>query len=290
MRTWIATVLLTVGCATDTEPDDAGAGSANGSSTGTLSSTTAASGQTSGSGGSVSTSPSDFSAGGYLLSHLAIVAEHDVDADGTIDNNLPLVLNLVNVLLGSGAYSVEAVNEQIASTLYPDNILLVDASQTGASLTIDLLLGDDDGSGLTVNPESYDSEGNAYIGLAGSFSSQTTFAVAADMIELPIVIFEGADPAPLQLEQVTLSGNLDDAELAGLLYGVIPIQAVMDDMVEPLIPEEGVDMDGDGVNESKEELLELVWSIAPSAGDVDLGGGETGVSALLEFEASSSTF
>jgi hypothetical protein len=49
-------------------------------------------------------------------------------------------------------------------------------------------------------------------------------------------------------------------------------------------------MDGDGVNESKEELLELVWSIAPSAGDVDLGGGETGVSALLEFEASSSTF
>ena len=290
MRTWIATVLLTASCANDTDADAAGAGSANGSSTSTPSSTTAGSSQTSGSGGTVPTSPSDFSSGGYLLNHLAIVAEHDLDGDGAIDNNLPLVLNLVNVLLGTGEYSVESVNKQIASTLYPDNILLVDAAQTGASLTVELLLGDDDGSGLTVDPASYDSDGHAYINLEGSFSSQTTFAVAADVLELPIVIFEGAEPVPLQLEQVTLSGDLDDAELTAMLYGVIPIQAVMEDMVEPLIPDEGVDMDGDGVNESKEELLELVWSVAPSAGDVDLGGGETGVSTLLEFDASSSTF
>ncbi|MFT4623577.1 MAG: hypothetical protein ACI8PZ_002233 [Myxococcota bacterium] len=272
---------------------DDGSGPANGSDdTPPVGTATGGSTGGGGTGGGGTTGPaiSGFTAGGYLLDHLAIVAEHDTDGDGVIDNNLPLVLNLVNVVMGTSEYSVEAVNAIIADSLYPDNIMLVDARNANNRLDLDLLLGLDDGSGLTVDPASYDGDGMSVNRLAGAFTDEIQFTASADAISLPVVLFDGIEPVPLILEAVTLSGDLDADGLDTFLLGAIPVQAVIDDMVEPLIPDEGVDIDGDGVPESKEEVLDLVWSIAPAAGDVDLGGGLTGVSTLLEFRASSAEF
>ena len=275
--------------------DDGSGDPANGSgstpqATGTGGGGTGTGTGTGGTGGTTQPPASSFTEGGYMLDELAIVADHDTDGDGVTDNNLPLVLNLVNVVLGSSDYTVEAVNAQIAASLYPENILLVDAWQTGSLLTVELLLGEEDGTGFTIDPASYAGDGTANVHLEGVFSSETDFLVASDTMELPIVLFEGADPVPLVLVSVELGGTMDTDGLDARLYGAIPVEAVIDDMVEPLIPEEGFDLNGDGVNETKEEIMDLVWSIAPAAGDVDLGGGATGVSTLLEFGASPAAF
>ncbi len=289
MSARIVTLMFVLGCSGPAADGDA---TANGSGSDTQGLPTTGSGGPGGaSTGEGTAAPvSSFTSGGYLLNHLALVAEHDTDGDGETDNNLPLILNLVNVLMGTDDFSVESVNTQIAESLYPDNILLVDALQQDSTLTLDLLLGEDDGSGLSVDPASYDDAGVPHSRMQGAFSDEIRFTVDADAIEIPIVIFEGVDPVPLRFEVVSLSGELDTATLDAALFGAIPISGVINDMVDPLIPDEGYDLDGDGVPEPKEEILDLVWSIAPSAGDIELGDGETGVSALLEFQASAATF
>ena len=73
---------------------------------------------------------------------------------------------------------------------------------------------------------------------------------------------------------------MDALGIQGSLYGVIPAQDLIDNVVDPMIPEEGYN------GTSKEQLLTIISGLKdnPNLMDQDLDG-EPGVSVAFRFAA-----
>lgn len=226
---------------------------------------------------------STFVAGQYLIEDLALYEDADVDGDGTVDNNLANALNLVDFLMPAEDLSVASFNAMLASGLHPMNVILLDAAQDNGVLTVGLLYAESTATGVRIDETSMDENGDPLIQFVGGFTSQTAFDAGPVDMALPVTFSVADGPVQIALVDVRLAGTMSAGLTEGDMTAVVPITVIVEDIVDPLIPVDGYDIDGDGVNETKQEILDLVWSIAPSAGDVDLGNGETGVSATFSF-------
>lgn len=233
---------------------------------------------------------SSFTEGRYVVTRLALEESPDVDGDEEVDNNLASMLVVVDIFMKTEDFSVPGFNAMLAAALYPSNIILLDARHDGAALDIGLLYGEEVEGSLVVHPESVDDDGAALVQLPGAFTSEADFGAGPTTFSIPVTFFPDTPPTPIEARDMQLHGTMDDAGVEASLRGVIPFRVIVEDIVDPMIPEEGYDLDGDGVPEPKSELMDLIWSLAPTAGDVDLGGGETGVSAWFRLEAEPATF
>ena len=138
---------------------------------------------------------------------------------------------------------------------------------------------------LTIDPDSLDESGDPIMRLSGAFVTEQGFFAGPGEISIPVVFIDGDAPSMVKVDQALFDGVLNDTQTAGVLTGAFPTDDLLTNVVEPLIDPEGADVDGDGVNESKDEIMALVESILPQAGDVDLGDGKVGVSTRFSFVA-----
>ena len=117
-----------------------------------------------------------------------------------------------------------------------------------------------------------------------------TFAVLASaLIELtvPITFIGGYDPFLLSVENTHLDGTMDDAVVDGAIYGAIPVDVILNEIVDPLIPKEGYNIDLDPDLETKEEIMVIVEELAILVADVELGKDRKGISAAFSFNSAS---
>jgi hypothetical protein len=236
--------------------------------------------------------PSSFTFGQYRISKLALVTETDVDQDGVTDNNLPNALNLVDLLIPTEDFSLPTFNGLLEANLDAwSTLVLMEAAATDGDLTLDLLLGVADVDlNLSVDPASYDDQGTPKGRLDGEFTSEADFWAGPATMEIPVTFVDYLDPLPVALEDASFDGGMTVDSSAGTLTAALPIDELINKVIEPLIDPNGVDIDNDGVVESKAEVLALIESIAPSAGDIDLGGGRTGVSCRFTYVAEAVSF
>ena len=98
---------------------------------------------------------------------------------------------------------------------------------------------------------------------------------------LPVPFVPGDPPSQVPLEQMSLDGEMDDVRVVGLVTGVIPAIELAEDVLAPLIPEEG------SGNLSKEQLLETLRTFAnlDTMADIDLGDERRAVSCAFIIEA-----
>ena len=242
--------------------------------------------------------PSSFENGQFRVSSFVILEStqgSDIDGDGEIDNNLESALTPMNLLL-EGDFTRAGMNERIAASMDPevnDLVVLLEAAHTDLQLELQLLTGAVEDATLTVDPRSYDSDGKAHSLLHGEFSTETEFLVETDALVLMIPFYPEQAPLPITLELASMFGSLTTDSATGTLTGVIAGDVLLEQVVDPLIPEEGIDSDGDGVADmTKEQLLETVASILTneSIADIDLGDGRRGISTAFSFGAESSSW
>jgi hypothetical protein len=81
---------------------------------------------------------------------------------------------------------------------------------------------------------------------------------------------------------------MDGLSQEGVIRGVIPVDQLVNDVAEPLIPEEGVAIGSLWM--TKDEVMDLIADLAPLIGDVDLGDAGMGVSAALNYTATPESF
>lgn len=228
---------------------------------------------------------SSFSSGRFRFNKLILIGDTDSDDDGVIDNNLPNALNAVDILLASEDFSLDTFNANLQSNIDGyTTIVLADARKLGSEVEIDLLQGlADETFTLTVDPSSYDESGKPNVQLEGFFFDETLMFARADTIVLPISFYEDTPPLQVYLEQVRIDAGLTSTLFAGEITGALPIDELIEKVIDPLVPANGYDYDLDGQIESKEEILALIDSIAPAAGDIDLGNDRRGISCRFTF-------
>jgi hypothetical protein len=232
---------------------------------------------------------STFTTGQYMLSTLAVYDETDTDGDGEVDNNLPVVIELLELTVGTEEFSIDAINTALVEGLYPANIVLLDAINEDNVLTVDLLQGDESVDNVIfVDPSSYDTQGDALNSLVGSFLDQFRFSVEAETMDLPLTLSPDTGAISVVLHDVRFSGTMDGLSQEGVIRGVIPVDQLVNDVAEPLIPEEGVAIGSLWM--TKDEVMDLIADLAPLIGDVDLGDAGMGVSAALNYTATPESF
>ena len=234
---------------------------------------------------------STFTAGRYRMSAFEILPQDDgadQDNDGTSDNNLPFVLDFADTALADQDLTRDDLNLRIAEGLTDNSlVVLLDAAQGDLAFAVSVLAGNVDANGvLTVDPASYDDAGEPVSRLTGAFSTQTTYATSGESIVIPVTFLAGEPPVLVPLQRVACTGEVDDATMTGRITGVIPGDQFVDDVLEPLIPEEGAS------GKTKAQLLDLARGVVAleTMSDVDLGGGERGVSAGFSFTAATTTW
>lgn len=230
-------------------------------------------------------SASSFTDGQYRTTALVVLEEGegiDLDGDDEIDNNLPAVLEFVDAagpLFGlKDDLSPAGVNATLAASIKAgDLLLLLEGSQEGALLTLDLLLGvEDKGGNLSVDPASYEGD-TPTSRLTGSFSSETEFTATSDLVQIPFSFFPDEPPLFIPVAEVTLVGELGD-DSSGKLYGAVPVQGVLDQVIAPLLADQ----------KDKDELLEGINELIASGdlADIELEDGTLAFSAAMSYQAS----
>lgn len=223
----------------------------------------------------------------YRVSELRLFAETDTDGDGVKDNHMPLALLVVDLVIATESFTVTSFNANLQDNIDDfETIILLDVRSDGRAVSLDMLRG----QGTSLNnlqpaPDSYDADGAALSTLNGFFTSESAFYAGPADIEVPITLVQGLPPAPLGVLDVQMSGDANLTTVTGKLAGVIPIRQVIDKLIAPLIPPQGIDITGDGVPETQAEVIALIENVAPQLGDVDLGGGERGISSVFSFRA-----
>ena len=231
--------------------------------------------------------PSTFTTGKYrttLLTLNPIGEGLDFTDDGVSDNNLPSALGLVNVAIADQDLSFDGFNTLIATSIEGHLLnILLEANHEDLHLSVDVLAGswDADLETMGIDAMSYDTEGNPLTVFAGNFSTETDFGTTAALARLPVTFLPDTAPLLVPLERAHLIGILEPSGSCGLIAGVIPAQEMIDDVITPLVPEEG------SSTMTKEEILDLVNGIKDNETliDVDLGDGRRGISACFQFEA-----
>ena len=242
------------------------------------------------------TSASDFSTGSYRVSSFALVEDNtigqDIDGDGEVDNKLPAVLSLAAALT-SEPLTVGELNKGLAEDVGKGNIiLLTDLVQSGADLSLDILLGQESEGTLSVDPTSYDSSGDANSHFSGIFDTQTDFTVSADRAEVPISLVAGEPPVLVPLENAILTGSADAQSNTGLIGGAVPVDAFVDQVVENMIPT-GDDYDpADYLDMKRDELIAYIREFASgeTVADITLDDGSPAVSTTVQFTAEATTW
>ena len=234
---------------------------------------------------------STFESGQYRSTELLILGTDegiDLNGDEESDNKLPNVLSTVDLLgLVDADLSLDGVNATLAVALAKGDIIqLIDAGQVGALLTVDLLLGDQDEAGaLTVSDQSYEG-GEPTSRLQGAFSDETNFSVSSDVIQIPFSFFPDEPPLFIPVAEAILIGTLSADVAEGNLYGAIPVEDMMSQVIEPLVPS-GDDYDPDlFFGQERDEFLADIENLAnKQLADIELEDGRMAVSAALSFTA-----
>jgi hypothetical protein len=230
--------------------------------------------------------PSTFEAGQYRLTQFVLLEEEDgddLDGDGVPDNNLPNALVPVDAFI-EGDLSREGLNAQIEAAIAADDlIILLEAAYDEGVLSLDVLAGLlDKASVLQVDVEaSYEETGAPLSHLEGTFADQTGFDAGPGSIRVPGP-FSPDDPAiPVPLEEARIYGTMDGDTTSGRITGIIPAQRLVDEVIDPLIPEAGYG------SYTKEQIMEMVSALAENENiaDQELPGGERGVSAAFSYSA-----
>lgn len=234
---------------------------------------------------------SSYTAGKYQLNSFVLLDQDvggDVDGDGTEDNNLPQLLDLAEMMMSDQPLAPEELNASIATNLEEGLlVILLDALQTNADLTVDVLGGSTDDQGvLTVDPLSYDDSGNPTSHMQGAFASETEFSVSAPSIDVPVTFEPDSEPILVPFELAQLEGTLTLDASSGILYGAIPGEAMVYDVIEPLVPDDQTDP------MTEEEILDLCLGLLENENltDIVLEDGSRAVSASFSFEAIPATF
>lgn len=241
--------------------------------------------------------PSSFVSGTYKVSSLVLLQGGeglDFNDDGIPDNNLPSALVPIDILMGTIDMSRDGFNATLADAIATNllNVLMVGRHEDRI-LELDVLGGTNDNGFLQVDPVTLDDVGEPKSTFEGHFESERKFTGGPDNVLIPITFFAESGPSLAQVTRAHVWGNLDDNSLDGFIAGVVPAQALIDDVIEPAIPEEGFDTDGDGVADiSKATIMETVANLADNEAiaDIELANGERGVSAAFQFVAFQADF
>jgi hypothetical protein len=237
--------------------------------------------------------PSTFESGRFQTTGLAILDRGqglDLDGDGEIDNQAPDLLALLDPFTADDM-SREGVNETLVQMLEAEElILLMDANYAQAHLTVDLLLArrDRETGELIADPSNYDDAGNPTSHFGGEFTDQTAFATDAATANLPFPVVRGEPPVLIPLAEALLSGAMEELVASGVLAGGLPVQGLIDQVVDPLIPQEGPNGDYDPanfLNMSREEFL--AWTLQlleENVADLWLQDGSRAISVGLSWQ------
>ena len=229
---------------------------------------------------------SDFVAGTYHVTAMEILDDEfgfDLTGDAVIDNKLPAVLTLLDMAMEDDM-SREGMNATIAEAIDAgDLVQLIEAHYVEADLTYDLLVGSQDEHGALYLDEeqSYDEDGLPWSRLEGVFRDQTAIRLGPDDVQIPVTFYPDEPALMIPVAQAIAEGTLTDDGSACMLGGAIPVDDLMVQVVEPLIPEEGY---GD---QTKEELLKTIETLlsTETVAQIELPDGGRGIGAALSFTA-----
>ena len=235
--------------------------------------------------------PSDFVSGSYRVTGMELLNTgegFDLDDDGEVNNKLPAVLTLLDLAVQDDM-SRDGLNSTIAAALKSGELVqLIDATYAERALQYDLLLGAvDELDVLTLDEDqSYDSEGVPYSRFEGVFLDQVAIDLGPNDVQIPVTFYPDEPAIMIPVWQAIATGEATAEGTTCTLGGAIPVDLLMVQVVEPLIPEEGY---GD---QTKEELLEDIEQLlsSESVSDIELEGGLRGISAALSFIAEPATW
>lgn len=236
--------------------------------------------------------PSDYTQGQYRVSSFVLLGQEegdDLDGDGESDNKLPNALTLAAAFVGDEV-APEGLNEQVALAIEADDlVILLAAVYANGLLTTDVLAGtvDEETSELAVDVEaSYDDQNQPFSRLEGGFSDQTHFSTGPGAIKVPVTFYPDEPPLPVPLEEALIYGSLEADASDGRIVGIIPADDLIDQVIDPLIPEGGYE------GYTKEELMELISGLKDNdfVVDQELPDGERGVSAAFSYSATTAQF
>jgi len=215
----------------------------------------------------------------------------DLDGDDVIDNKLPSVLPMVVTISGNEALSLEGLNGSISDAMSADQlIMLMEAQHEGTELTLDVLLGAvGDGDSLAVDEASYGPDGSPQARLNGAFASEKRFVVSSDRIEIPVIFDAALPPVLLPLAMASIEGTMEEDAAQGTLGGAIPVDDLVSQVLEPLLPPEDEYDPEDYAGLERDALLDTVRDLGnESLADIELEDGSMAVSAALIFGADAS--
>lgn len=216
----------------------------------------------------------------YRIGDLRILDDPDPDRDGVVDNHLPQALSGVAAALPEQGLDVGHLNDRMAETIALWTPLFVETSVARADLVLTVANGHFDPDGRAVPPP----EGAGY-GLAGTLHPSGGFLAGPGDLVVEVAVHEAFDPVPFALRETVAEGNLDEIEILGTIRTLVPVDGIVEDVIEPTVPAEGWDLDWDGDPEPRSEVLALVEELAPLAADTALADGSPAISAVLAFAA-----
>jgi hypothetical protein len=230
--------------------------------------------------------PSDFEAGSYRVTGMELLNTgegFDLNGDGEIDNKLPAVLTLLDMAVEDDM-SRDGLNATIAAALESGEMVqLIDSAYAELTLSYDLLLGavDEHGTVSLDQEQSYDGDGQPFSRFTGAFLDQTAIELGPNDIQVPVAFYPDEPAIMIPVWQAIATGDLSAEATTCTIGGAIPVELLMVQVVEPLIPEDGY---GD---QTKEELLADIEQLlsSDSVADIELEGGLPGISAALAFTA-----
>lgn len=236
-------------------------------------------------------SPSGFESGQYRITSLEINEPGDgIDwnDDGKSDNKLPTVLNSFDAALSDLAISRDVLNKQIAKDITANELVfLKEAEQLDGELTIDLFPGlwDEKKKAYTIDDENaYDGGGEPLSHLVGAFETDTEFAVGPANVLVSIPILEKEPPTPFPVEEVTIGGTLTDTGSAGTMWGIVPVNRFVDEVLVEIVPKEGY---GD---RSKKDIIELAELLLNSSADAQTVDKRPAITAAFTLSSEAETF
>lgn len=230
----------------------------------------------------------DFEQGMYRAWRMQL-ADEDLDGDGTIDHTLPAVLDLMGLLLDDPDATASGMNMWLDKRLADGDLVVLVSSEVPSGLRVEHsflggILGSDDK--IYVDPDTVDHDGEPFTVVEGSFVGTSTYEASADLIYMPVTLFEGQEAATLAVEQVQMEGTLTDEAHVATLQGALPTDLLWSEVAS--VMEDGYDINHDGIPEfSLEELAEIYDTVMdnPGMAPVDLGEGRKGISAVFQVVA-----
>jgi hypothetical protein len=218
----------------------------------------------------------------YRILTLGVDPETDANDDGAVDNHFPTALATIDALLPGQGFTIPEFDARLTDNVVNWSPVVVDTETVdeGAILYLHLI----------VYAASFDAAGNVVIDegsgvlLPGSLGG-ANFAVGPADFDLWVVGLEGLAPIPVKFRETYITGALQPDRIDGQITSVIPLDQLVAEFVDPMVPPEGWDLQGDGLLEPREEVLAFIDEVSPLLADVSLPDGQPGISVRLDFTA-----